>query len=62
VRVMRTDGYTNDEEYRVINGSEQLSALANGEIKEGQRTRRNHSGKTVFTKGPTSTVIDHRKR
>ena len=62
VKETRTDGYTNDEEYRVINGSEQLSALANGEIKAGQRTRRNHSGKTVFTKGPTSTVIVRKKR
>lgn len=46
------------EEKRVITGSEQKTALANGEIKRGQVTRTNHKGYTVFTIGPTSNIID----
>ena len=50
--------YANQEEKRVITGSEQLSAFANGEIKRGQVTRTNHRGKTVLTVGATSNIID----
>jgi RHS repeat-associated protein len=54
----RTDGYTNNEEYRVITGSEQKTARANGEIKENQVTRGNHNGRTVATSSPTSTKVN----
>ena len=50
--------YTNEEEYRVINGSEQLSAIANGDIKAGGRTRNAHKGTLVYTISPTSNIID----
>ena len=50
--------YDNAEEMRVIKGSEQKTALANGEIKTGQVTRRDHLGRTVYTEGPTSNIID----
>ena len=54
----RLEGYTNQEEFRVITGSEQLTARANGEIAPGQVTRYNHKGKTVYTSGVTSNVVD----
>ncbi len=47
----------NKEEARVIKGSERLAAIANGEIKNGQVTRRNYSATTVITNGPTSTKV-----
>lgn len=58
----RSDGYTNDEEYRVITGSEQRAARANGEIKGDQVTRNNHNGETVQTKGVASTVVEKEKQ
>ena len=50
--------YDNAEEKRVITGTEQKTALANGEIKKGHVTRRNHKGETVYTEGVTSNIID----
>ena len=48
--------YDTAEEKRVIKGSEQLTAIANGEIKKGEITRTNHNGKTIIVSGgPTST-------
>jgi len=41
----RSDGYTNDEEYRVINGSEQKTAKAMKEIGPNGRTRNGHDVK-----------------
>ncbi len=41
--------YSNAEEKRVISGTEQKTARANGEIKPGQITRKNHFGHTVYT-------------
>lgn len=52
------EDYNNQEEYRVITGSEQLAAKANGEIGSNEVTRYNHNGKTVYTTGPTSNIID----
>lgn len=46
------------EEKRVITGSEQKTARANGEIKKNQKTRTNHNGTTVIVNGVTSTVIN----
>lgn len=45
----RSDGYRNDEEHRVITGSEQETAKANGETKNGQPTRTSHRGTTSAT-------------
>ena len=50
--------YENEEEKRVIMGSEQLSARANGDVRGGGITRRNHRGKTVYTIGVTSSIVD----
>ena len=51
----------NKEEARVIQGSERLAAIANGEIRKGQATRRSYSsGTTVITKGPASTSVIRR--
>jgi len=48
--------YDTKEERRVITGSEQKTARALGEIKNGQVTRRNHhSGHRTLVSGPTST-------
>lgn len=55
---LRSDGYDNDEEYRVITGTEQLMARANGEISKNQVTRKNHFGSPVITLGVTSTIVD----
>ena len=50
--------YDNKEERRVITVSEQRTAIANGEIKKGQFTRKNHKGdKVIIIGGPTSTKI-----
>jgi len=49
--------YENAEEKRVITGSEQKTAYANGEIRSGRVTRRNHEGKTVYTISATSNII-----
>jgi len=50
--------YGNKEEKRVITGSEQKTAKANSEIKDGQVTRTSHQGTPVVTTGVTSTKID----
>jgi len=47
--------YGNKEEKRVITGSEQTTAKKLGEIKEGEVTRKNHSGTLYETTSPTST-------
>ena len=50
-------GFINDEEYRVVNGSEQKMAVANGEIPKGRKTRNSYtedSDKIIYTKGVTS--------
>ena len=52
--------YGNAEERRVITGSEQQSARANGEISGQKVTRKNHGGKSVIVKGVTSTEIDEK--
>ena len=46
--------YGNKEEKRVIEGSEQETAKKLGEIKEGEVTRKDHSGTLYETTGPTS--------
>jgi hypothetical protein len=57
----KTDGktpdsqYDNKEEKRVIEGSEQETAKKLGEIKEGEVTRKDHSGTLYETTSPTST-------
>ncbi|MEN2403179.1 RHS repeat-associated core domain-containing protein, partial [Flavobacterium sp. MC2016-06] len=50
------EGYDNKEEQRVIEGSEQETAKALGEIKEGEVTRKNHRGDLIETIDPTSTT------
>ena len=57
-RGQRDSQYDTEEEKRVITGSEQKTAFANGEIKHGQVTRRNHKGSTVYTIGASSIIID----
>ena len=47
-------GYRNAEEERVITGSEQRTALALGEIKQGQVTRRDHTGTIFKTESSTT--------
>jgi hypothetical protein len=47
--------YGNKEEKRVIEGSEQTTAMKNGEIKKGEVTRKDHGGTLYETIGPTST-------
>ncbi|HEU4789549.1 MAG TPA: DUF6443 domain-containing protein [Flavobacterium sp.] len=50
-------GYDNKEEQRVIEGSEQETAKALGEIKEGEVTRKDHGGVALIdTINPTSTT------
>ncbi|NLZ72426.1 MAG: RHS repeat-associated core domain-containing protein [Bacteroidales bacterium] len=49
------DPYGTAEERRVIEGSEQTTAKALKEIKEGEVTRKNHGGIKYRTIGPTST-------
>ena len=53
--------YGTTEEKRVITGSEQKTARANGEIKRGQFTRTGHYGANVIVNGVTSTTIDKEK-
>ncbi|MDR1349057.1 MAG: hypothetical protein LBJ63_11655 [Prevotellaceae bacterium] len=53
--------YGTKEERRVITGSEQKTARANGEIKSGQVTRTNHKGSPVITEGVTSTQVNAQK-
>nr|WP_315247349.1 DUF6443 domain-containing protein [uncultured Flavobacterium sp.] len=52
----KVDGYDNKEEQRVIEGSEQETAKALGEIKEGEVTRKDHGGTLIETVSPTSTT------
>ena len=49
--------YDNAEEKRVIQGSEQNTALVMGEIIPGEKTRTDHSGKAlIITNGPLTTL------
>ena len=48
--------YYSLEEKRVITGSEQKTALALGEINEGEITRTDHSGSHVPVSSPTSNI------
>ena len=50
--------YGTNEEERVITGSEQQMARANGEIRPDQVTRKNHYGQSVITESPTSIRIN----
>ncbi|MFC6095571.1 RHS repeat-associated core domain-containing protein [Flavobacterium qiangtangense] len=50
--------YDNKEEKRVITGSEQRTARANGEVPPGNVTRTDHKGLPVVTTSPTSTKVD----
>ena len=50
--------YGSNEEKRVIEGSEQNTAKALEEIKEGEVTRVDHLGIGYNTEGPTSVVSD----
>jgi RHS repeat-associated protein len=54
------DQYGTNEEERVITGSEQETAKANGEIRDGQITRINHGGHAVVTDGVTSNKINNK--
>jgi uncharacterized protein RhaS with RHS repeats len=47
--------YDTKEEKRVITGSEQETAKKNGEIKEGEVTRKDHQGTPWETKSPITT-------
>ncbi len=53
--------YDNKEEKRVIIGTEQKTARANGEIFGQSVTRENHKGLPVITNSPTSTKINNTK-
>jgi RHS repeat-associated protein len=53
--------YGDKEEKRVITGSEQKTAKANGETQGSKSTRTNHKGSDVVTKGVTSNVVDEKK-
>ena len=55
-KATKVAGYDNKEEQRVIEGSEQETAKALGEIKEGEVTRKDHGGILVETVSPTSTT------
>ena len=56
-RATSVENYDHAEEQRVITGTEQKTAYANGEIKKGAVTRRNHLGKTVQTRSAISHII-----
>jgi len=45
----------NEEEKRVITGSEQITAKKHGEIKGNEVTRKNHNGVPYYTESPIST-------
>ncbi|MEO8517505.1 MAG: RHS repeat-associated core domain-containing protein [Flavobacterium sp.] len=53
--------YDNKEEKRVITGSEQRTARANGEIAPSGVTRTDHKGLPVITTSPTSNKVDAAK-
>lgn len=55
-KATKVEGYDNKEEQRVIEGSEQETAKALGEIKEGEVTRKDHGGTLIETVSPTSTT------
>jgi RHS repeat-associated protein len=54
------DQYGTNEEERVITGSEQETARANGEIYDGQVTRTNHGGHAVVTGDVTSNKVNNK--
>lgn len=58
--IARTDvgDYDNREEQRVITGSEQKTARANGEIKSNEVTRKSHKATHVITISPTSNKVN----
>ncbi len=58
--MQKNDQYGTAEEERVIKGSEQETAKANDEIKDGQVTRTNHAGHAVFTDGVTSNKVNNK--
>ncbi len=58
--MQKNDQYGTNEEERVITGSEQKTAKANGEISEGQVTRTNHGGHAVVTDGVTSNKVNNK--
>ena len=49
--------YDSKEEQRVITGSEQDTAKKLGKLKEGQKTRTNHSGNLIVTEDVTSSIF-----
>ncbi|WP_264538219.1 RHS repeat domain-containing protein [Flavobacterium sp. N1736] len=53
--------YDNKEEKRVVNGSEQVTARANGEIPAAGITRKDHKGLPVITTSPTSNKVNRRQ-
>lgn len=52
------ENYDNKEEKRVITGSEQRTAKANGEIPANGTTRTDHKGLPVITTSPTSNTVN----
>jgi RHS repeat-associated protein len=56
--MQKNDQYGTNEEERVITGSEQVTAKANGEINDGQVTRTNHGGHAVVTDDVTSNKVN----
>jgi RHS repeat-associated protein len=52
--------YGTNEEERVITGSEQETAKANGEISDGQVTRTNHGGHAVVTEDVNSNKVNNK--
>jgi hypothetical protein len=53
--------FENKEEKRAIQGKEQITARANGEITSGSVSRDNHGGQRVYTPSPTSNKVDKQK-
>ena len=54
--------YETQEEKRVITGSEQKTAVANGELKKGYHvTRKSHKGKSYITYSPVSNKRKYNK-
>ncbi|MBR1727437.1 MAG: hypothetical protein IJ724_12480 [Muribaculaceae bacterium] len=51
--------FHNEEEHRVIEGSERRTAEALGEIEPGQKTRTTHTGQEYKTLGPTTNIRDY---
>ena len=57
----KDNNYDNKEEKRVITGTEQRTARANGEISANSITRNNHDGLPVITNSPTSNKVNPAK-